>query len=95
MTAVQLIISSERASSAGCPCFAASYVVPASSYSSLSALTGLEVTVSTWASHLCLQSTQFHLTPEVFSEAQQFRSNRVQICFQYPISRKFYMYNFI
>lgn len=41
MTAVQLIISTERASSAGCPCFAASYVVPASSHSSLSAHTGL------------------------------------------------------
>lgn len=91
MTAVQLIISSERASSAGYPCFAASYVAPASSHSSLSAHTALEVSVSMWASHLYLQSTQFHLTPEVLSGAQQLRSNRVQKWVQYCISKKFYM----
>lgn len=37
----------------------------------------------------------FPLTPEVLSGAQQLRSSRVQICFQYPISKKFYMYDFI
>lgn len=92
MTAMQLIISAKRASSAGCPCFlcGSSFksFIPKCSYWSVSQSFYVSLS-SVPAKH------PFPLTPEVLSGAQQLRSNRVQICFRYPISKKFYMYDFI